>query len=57
MGTAQLKQFEVFYIMGVLHEHRKVDMVYTVRELRALPLGLGGAAMRRILTRGAAAGA
>jgi hypothetical protein len=53
LGTAQLKQFddaitgEIFNIMGVLQEHRDVDLVNTVHELRALPLGLGGAAMRR----------
>ncbi len=33
--------------MGVLQEYRDVDLVNTVHELRALPLGLGGAAMRR----------
>jgi hypothetical protein len=43
LGTAQLKQFddaitsEVFNIMGVLQEHRDVDLVNTVHELRALP--------------------
>jgi hypothetical protein len=36
-----------FNIMGVLQEHRNVDLVNTVHELRSLPLGLGGAAMRR----------
>jgi hypothetical protein len=53
LGTAQLKQFDdaitsdVLNIMGVLQGHRDVDLVNTVHELRALPLGLGGAAMRR----------
>ncbi len=37
----------VYDIMGVLQEHRDVDMVNPVHELRALPLGLGGVAMRR----------
>jgi hypothetical protein len=53
LGTTQLKQFddaitsEVFNIMGVLQEYRHVDTVTTVHKLRALPLGLGGVAMRR----------
>jgi hypothetical protein len=43
LGTAQLKQFddattsEVFNTMGVLQEHRDVDLVNTVHELRAPP--------------------
>jgi hypothetical protein len=65
LGTTQLKQFddaitsEVFNIIRLLHEHRDVDTVNTVHELRALGPGRCSDAWERCqhADDGAAAGA